>query len=103
MSILTRRESDCAIIFAATTSRRNTGHGRGNFSDRPSDTYLVAGIVVSLSAKERVTELYRAVHMWLDANVGSRVEVTLGLRGYDVTDMTEELFLATWQDASRTQ
>ena len=73
------------------------------FPNGPFEDYLAVGIVVSLSEEAMLTDLYGVLRTWLDANVGCRVEVTLGIRGYDVTDMTEGQFLTTWRHASRNQ
>jgi hypothetical protein len=73
------------------------------FPNGPFEDYLAVGIAVCVPAETMLIDLYRALRTWLDGNTGSRVEVTLGLRGYEITDMTEDQFLAMWRHASRTQ
>ena len=72
---------------------------------------LAAGIGVWLPAPENATELDKAIRTWLDVNRDWRVEVTLWHRPvrykifggniqFDVTDMTQEQFLALFDEMS---
>ena len=78
----------------------------------PPFSAFVHGIAVWFTSNDAATELYKSLHAWLELNPDGQVEVTINktlptgrpLRQsdiqFDVTDMTEEQFLALFRQAA---